>query len=129
MSSWLASLPHEIPFRAASAAQRIDARTIEGVFVCTANDALAESAPPPTLLFEAMAQLGGGLAFDEPGRHGFLSGIDRATIDDPPVAGDRILIRVTLEADFGGIFRFQGSASRAGVEFGRARFYLARSAE
>src|SRR5207248_2234083 len=58
--SWLASLPHQIPFRAASAATRVDERTIEGTFLCTANDAL----PLEVMAIEAMAQLAGGLVFD-----------------------------------------------------------------
>src|SRR5207253_7871399 len=36
--NWLQSLPHQIPFRAASTARVIDEKTIEGAFLCTAND-------------------------------------------------------------------------------------------
>ena len=57
--SWLASLPHQIPFRAASDATRTGDQTIEGVYVCTVNDAM----PAGVMAVEAMAQLGGGLAF------------------------------------------------------------------
>ena len=69
--SWLASLPHQIPFRAASAATRVDDKTIEGVYVCTANDVM----PSAVMAVEAMAQLGGGLAFAESPAPAFLSGI------------------------------------------------------
>ena len=121
MSSWLASLPHQIPFRAASAAQRIDDKTIEGTFLCTANDRLDSS----MMLVEAMAQLAGGLAFHETRGHGFISGIERCEIDRPVAAGDRVRIVVTLEADFGGIYRFTATASIDGLECARGRFYLA----
>lgn len=118
--NWLASLPHQIPFRAASAVTRRDATSIDGTFLWTANDTL----PAELMLVEAMAQFGGGLVFD-PSRHGFVSGIDACEVDRPIVAGDRLDIRVILEADFGGIFRFRGTASIEGVEVARGRFYLA----
>jgi hypothetical protein len=63
--TWLASLPHQIPFRAASAATRVDDKTIEGVYVCTANDTM----PSGVMAVEAMAQLGGGLAFATASSH------------------------------------------------------------
>ncbi len=91
MSSWLASLPHQIPFRAASAAERLDDRHIEGKFLCTANDAALE-----VMLVEAMAQCAGGLAFHETRGHGLLTGIDGCVISRPIVAGDVVTIRVTL---------------------------------
>jgi hypothetical protein len=119
--SWLASLPHQIPFRAASAATRIDDKTIEGLYVCTAGDAM----PPDVMVVEAMAQLGGGLAFANSRSHAFLSGIDACEIDRVIEAGDVIRFVVTLDADFGGTFRFTGSGAIDGVEVIRGRFYLA----
>jgi hypothetical protein len=119
--SWLASLPHQIPFRAASAATRIDDKTIEGVYVCTADDTM----PANVMAIEAMAQLGGGLAFANSRSHAFLSGIDRCEIDRAVEAGDVIRFVVTLDADFGGTFRFTGSGAIDGVEVIRGRFYLA----
>lgn len=119
--SWLASLPHQIPFRAASAATRIDDKTIEGVYVCTVNDQL----PSGVMAVEAMAQLGGGLAFTESRAHGFLTGIDRCEVDRAIEAGDVIRFVVTLDADFGGTFRFSGRGLIDGVEVVRGRFYLA----
>lgn len=119
--SWLASLPHQIPFRAVSAATRIDDRTIEGVYVCTVDDVM----PPDVMVIEAMAQLGGGLAFANSQSHAFLSGIDRCEIDRAIEAGDVIRFVVTLDADFGGTFRFTGSGAIDGVEVIRGRFYLA----
>jgi len=121
--SWLASLPHQIPFRVASAATRIDEKTIEGVYVCTVNDVM----PPNVMAVEAMAQLGGGLAFAESGAHGFLTGIDDCAIDRPIEVGDVIRLVVTLDANFGGTFRFSGSGVVDGVEVIRGRFYLASS--
>ena len=119
--NWLASLPHQIPFRAASAATRIDDRTIEGLFLCTADD----FAPAGVMAVEAMAQLGGGLAFAAAGSHALLSGIDRCEIDRAFEAGDVVRFFVTLEADFGGTFRFSGRGVVDGVEVVRGRFYLA----
>jgi 3-hydroxymyristoyl/3-hydroxydecanoyl-(acyl carrier protein) dehydratase len=119
--SWLASLPHQIPFRAASAATRIDEKTIEGVYVCTADELM----PSSVMAVEAMAQLGGGLAFANSPSHAFLSGIDQCEIDRAIEAGDVIRFVVTLDADFGGTFRFTGSGVIDGVEVIRGRFYLA----
>jgi 3-hydroxymyristoyl/3-hydroxydecanoyl-(acyl carrier protein) dehydratase len=119
--SWLASLPHQIPFRAASAAVRVDDKTIEGSYLCTANDFL----PSGLMAVEAMAQLGGGLAFAESRSHAFLSGIDGCEIDRAISPGDVIRFVVTLDADFGGMFRFSGKGSVDGVEVIRGRFYLA----
>jgi 3-hydroxymyristoyl/3-hydroxydecanoyl-(acyl carrier protein) dehydratase len=121
--SWLASLPHQIPFRAASAATRLDEKTIEGVYVCTMNDAM----PSSLMAVEAMAQLGGGLAFANSHSHAFLSGIDRCEIDRVIVPGDIIRFIVTLDADFGRMFRFEGRGVIDGVEVIRGRFYLALS--
>lgn len=121
--SWLASLPHQIPFRAASAATRIDEKTIEGSYVCTADDLM----PTSLMAIEAMAQLGGGLAFANSPSHAFLSGIDRCEIDRAIEAGDVIRFVVTLDADFGGTFRFTGRGLIDGVEVIRGRFYLALS--
>jgi len=125
VSSWLDSLPHQIPFRATADAVRINETSIEGDFLCTASDGLAEGEVVQSMIFEAMAQLGGGLAFAGAGTHGMLSGIDAATLHGPLEAGDRLHIRVTLEADFGGLFRFAGTADRDGTEYAKARFYLA----
>jgi 3-hydroxymyristoyl/3-hydroxydecanoyl-(acyl carrier protein) dehydratase len=121
--SWLASLPHQIPFRAASAATRIDEKTIEGVYVCTADDTL----PSSVMAVEAMAQLGGGLAFADSHSHAFLSGIDGCEIDRAIEAGDVIRFVVTLDANFCGTYRFSGSGAIDGVEVIRGRFYLASS--
>jgi 3-hydroxymyristoyl/3-hydroxydecanoyl-(acyl carrier protein) dehydratase len=118
--SWLASLPHQIPFRAASAATRIDEKTIEGTFLCTANDEL----PLEVMAVEAMAQLAGGLVFEA---QGFLTGIDRCEIDRAIAPGDVVRFVVTLEAEFGETFRFDGRGSVDGVEVARGRFYLAAS--
>jgi 3-hydroxymyristoyl/3-hydroxydecanoyl-(acyl carrier protein) dehydratase len=118
--SWLSSLPHQIPFRAASAATRVDDKTIEGTFVCTANDTL----PSEVMAVEAMAQLAGGLVFHE---QGFLTGIDRCEIARAIVPGDIVRFVVTLDAAFGGTFRFSGTGSVDGVEVARGRFYLAQA--
>ncbi len=118
--SWLQSLPHQIPFRAASAVRRRDERSIEGSFLWTANDAM----PPELMLVEGMAQFAGGLVFEG---QGFLTGIDRCEVMREISAGDLVIVQVTLEAEFGGTFRFAGVALADGVQVGRGRFYLAAS--
>lgn len=118
--SWLASLPHQIPFRAASAVRAREGKKISGLFLWTAN----ETMPPEIMLVEAMAQFAGGLAFHERG-HGMLTGIESCVVSRPISAGDLVTIQVTLEADFGGTFRFDGTATIDGLECGRGRFYLA----
>jgi hypothetical protein len=67
------------------------------------------------------------LAFANSRSHAFLSGIDRCEIDRAIEAGDVIRFVVTLDADFGGTFRFTGSGAIDGVEVIRGRFYLALS--
>jgi 3-hydroxymyristoyl/3-hydroxydecanoyl-(acyl carrier protein) dehydratase len=115
--TWLARLPHQIPFRAASAARRIEEKTIEGVYVCTANDAM----PAEVMIVEAMAQFAGGLVFES---RGFFTGIDRCEVLRAIEPGDVVSIRVELEAEFGGTFRFSGSGSIDGVDVVKGRFYL-----
>jgi 3-hydroxymyristoyl/3-hydroxydecanoyl-(acyl carrier protein) dehydratase len=116
--SWLANLPHQIPFRAASAVRRIDEKTIEGIYVCTANDVL----PTGVMAVEAMAQFAGGLVLEE---QGFLTGIDRCELLREIVPGDVLVCTVELEAEFGGTFRFSGTGRVDGVDTVRGRFYLA----
>jgi 3-hydroxymyristoyl/3-hydroxydecanoyl-(acyl carrier protein) dehydratase len=118
---WLKTLPHQIPFRAASAVTKADAQSIEGVYLCTANDTL----PAELMLVEAMAQFAGGLAFHEARGHGFFSGVDRCEITRAIEPGDAVAIRVVLEVAFGGTFRFSGTGHVDGVEVAKARFYLA----
>ena len=117
---WLTNLPHQIPFRAASAATRIDEKNIEGVFLCTANDEV-----PAIMAVEALAQCAGGLVFRE---QGFFTGIDRCELLRPLEAGDVMTCHVTLEADFGGMYRFSGTGRVDGVEVLRGRFYLSAHA-
>jgi len=116
--NWLSALPHQIPFRAASALIRKDETSIVGKFLWTAN----ESLPPQIMLIEAMAQFAGGLVFDA---QGFLSGIDNCEITRAIEPGDVVIVNVSVEADFGRIFRFSGTATIDGVEVARGRFYLA----
>lgn len=118
--NWLSSLPHQIPFRAASAVRRIDESTIEGVYVCTANDVL----PTAAMAIEAMAQFAGGLVLKE---QGYLTGIDRCELLRELVPGDLMVCTVTLDAAFGGTFRFSGVGRVGEVEAVRGRFYLAQS--
>jgi len=121
MPTWLSSLPHQIPFRAASTANRIDEKTIEGRFLVSANDRIFHE----VMLVEAMAQLGGGLAFQERRGHGLLTGIDRCEVAGMLDPGDVVDVVVRMDASFGDVFRFSGTASVGGVERAQARFYLA----
>ena|SRR5438067_5138300 len=117
--TWLSSLPHQIPFRAASTGRRVDDRTIEGTYLCAAED-------PALFVAEAMAQLAGGLVFDA-AQHGFLSGIEDLVLDRAPVVGDIVHIAVRLDAELGGLFRFSARGTIDGVDVARGRFYLAAS--
>lgn len=128
MKPWVESLPHEIPFRAASDARRIDDSTIEGVFLCTVADALTGSLPLETMLLEAMAQIAGTLAFQGSSEPGFLSAIDEARIEQPLDAGDRLVLTITMDAVFGGVSRFRGVATRDGLQCASAKFYLSKPA-
>lgn len=116
--NWLAHLPHQIPFRAATAVRRIDTKTIEGIYVCTANDVL----PTGVMAIEAMAQFAGGLVLES---QGFLTGIDHCEVLREIVPGDVMVCVVSLEAAFGGTFRFSGTGQIDGVDAVRGRFYLA----
>lgn len=120
--TWLSSLPHQIPFRAASSVIRKDEKSIEGKFLWTADETL----PPEVMLVEAMAQFAGGLVFES---QGFLSGIDACEVSRAIEPGDVVICRVVLDAAFGRTFRFDATASIDGVEVGRGRFYLASSDE
>lgn len=115
-------LPHQIPFRVASKLIRRDARSIEGEFVCTANDAM----PLDVMLVEAMAQFGGALVFDA---QGYLSAIDDCEVARAPVAGDVVLLEVRLDASLGALHRFTAVGRIDGVEVARARFCLSAHAE
>ena len=117
--NWLSSLPHQIPFRAASAVRSRDEKSITGVFLWTANEQL----PAEVMLVEAMAQFAGGLAFHERGQ-GMLTGIDSCEVTRAIEAGDAVTVHVVIEASFGDTFRFTGTASVDGLECARGRFYL-----
>jgi len=81
----------------------VDDDSIEGSFLCTADDALAAGGMPiDVMLIEAMAQFAGGLAFrDRPG-HGYLSAIDRCSIDRMIVAGGvESMSRIPMASDGG----------------------------
>ncbi|HEU4886899.1 MAG TPA: hypothetical protein VFV49_03360, partial [Thermoanaerobaculia bacterium] len=112
------NLPHQIPFRAASAVRRIDEKSVEGIYLCTANDVL----PTGVMAVEAMAQFAGGLVLES---QGFLAGIDRCEVLREVVPGDVLVCTVELEAEFGGTFRFSGTGRVDGVDAVRGRFYLA----
>jgi 3-hydroxymyristoyl/3-hydroxydecanoyl-(acyl carrier protein) dehydratase len=115
-------LPHQIPFRVASKLIHRDAASIEGEFLCTADDAM----PLDVMVIEAMAQFGGALVFNA---QGYLSAIDECEVTRVPVAGDTVRLLVTLDASLGALHRFSGVGRIDGVEVARARFYLSANAE
>lgn len=130
MSPFLTSLPHQIPFRAASGARFVDEKSAVGSYAVSPADALGQAgAESQFMLFEAMAQVGGSIAFREKHEPAFLSAIDSAEIHERLVVGDAVTLRVTLDATFGRLYRFTGIAEREGVEIARARFYLAAAEE
>lgn len=98
--------------------RRIDEKTIEGIYVCTANDIL----PTAVMAVEAMAQFAGGLVLES---QGFLTGVDRCAVSRELVPGDVMVCTVALEAEFGGTFRFTGTGRVDGVDVVQGRFYLA----
>ena len=118
--NWLAKLPHQFPFRAASAVRTISDKTVVGTYLVTANDTL-----PEIMAVEAMAQFAGGLVFKE---QGFFTGIDRCELSRELQPGDLVVCTVTLEAEFGGTFRFSGTGQIDGVEVLKGRFYLSANA-
>ena len=118
--NWLNALPHQIPFRAASSVIDRGESSIRGKFLWTAN----ETMPAQVMLVEAMAQFAGGLVFEA---QGFISGIDNCQVTRAIEPGDVVIVDVSVDADFGRIFRFNGTASIDGVEVARGRFYLASS--
>ena len=96
----------------------MDDKTIEGIYVCTANDVL----PTGVMAVEAMAQFAGGLVLES---QGFLTGIDRCELRREIEPGDVLVCTVELEAEFGGTFRFSGTGRVDGVDVVTGRFYLA----
>lgn len=123
MSFWLRSVPHRIPFRAASEI-RVDEDTVaHGLFLPSASDALP-GVSLELMLVEAMAQIGGALAFRESSAPGMLTALDEVKIEEVPQPGDRIEIEVRLDVTFAGLHRLHGTASLDGREIASARFVL-----
>jgi 3-hydroxymyristoyl/3-hydroxydecanoyl-(acyl carrier protein) dehydratase len=81
---------------------------------------------PEIMAVEAMAQFAGGLVFNE---QGFFTGIDRCELTRELQTGDVVVCTVTLEAEFGGTFRFSGTGRVDGVEVLNGRFYLSANAQ
>ncbi len=123
--SFLSLLPHQIPFRALSAIDSIDASRAQGVYFCSGTDEISGGNPPfMMMIFEAMAQLGGSVAFAGSHEPAWLSGISDAALAAPVLPGDRILLRVELQGQFGAMYRFEGTGFRDDQEIARAKFYL-----
>ncbi len=127
MSSFLASLPHQIPFRAASGAAMVDDQHARGIFLCSGGDALG----PLTIevmIVEALAQVGGLLAFRQSAAPGMLVALDEVRIHQRPSPGDRLDLEVNLDASFAGIHRLRGTATLGENVVAEARFHLAAAA-
>lgn len=125
MTGGLSRLPHQIPFRATSRIEVVDAERASGLFLHSAADALASGVPLEVMVLEAMAQTAGVLAFRGASEPGFLSAIDEARVDRALFGGESFRLEVRLVKSFGRIHRFDGVAFDGSVEFARARFYLA----
>jgi hypothetical protein len=121
----LSGLPHQIPFRATSRIEVVDAERATGIFHHSTADALAAGLPLEVMVIEAMAQTAGVLAFRGSSEPGFLSAIDEARVDHALFGGESFRLEVRLVKSFGRIHRFDGVAFDGSVEFARARFYLA----
>jgi len=105
-------------------------KTVEGSFISSPDDALYLGGTiPEILVIEAMAQIAGSLVFGESSAPGFLSAIDEARFEGPLTLGERLELSVTLDAEFGRIYRFRGIAARGGLQFASAKFYLAGAEE
>ena len=118
--TWLSSLPHQIPFRAASSLLTATDGEITGEFLCTVNDEM----PAEVMLVEAMAQFAGGLALRS---RGYLTAIDGCELTGAVTPGDVVRIEVRREASFGGLHRFVARGTIGGVEIARGRFTLAEA--
>jgi hypothetical protein len=125
----LSGLPHQIPFRATSRIDVVDAEHAVGVFHHTSADSLADGLPLELMVIEAMAQTAGVLAFGGSSEPGFLSAIDEARFDRALFGGESFRLEVRLVRSFGGIHRFDGVAFDGAAEFARARFYLAAQSD
>ncbi|MFA6958009.1 MAG: hypothetical protein WC538_19240 [Thermoanaerobaculia bacterium] len=125
MTGSLSGLPHQIPFRATSRIEVVDAENASGVFLHSAADALTSGIPLEVMVIEAMAQTAGVLAFRGSSEPGFLSAIDEARVERALFGGESFRLEVRLVKSFGRIHRFDGVAFDGSVEFARARFYLA----
>lgn len=123
MSNWLGSLPHQIPFRAASTGENLGEGRARGTRLVSAGDAMAGFAPE-LMLIEAMAQISGEIAFRGSGTPGSLAAIERFEITRLPRVGDLIEIETRLVTEFGGLFRFEGSARIGDEIVAHGRFYL-----
>jgi len=112
----IAPLPHQYPFRFVDAV--VEARDPEfssgRVSMTVTSGQRAFSGAQwgmSALLAEAIAQSALLLEGGDPeiGKSGFLAGIDRFSVDRPPVAGERLSISISLVARYGPIVKFFGS--------------------
>lgn len=116
-------LPHRYPFLLVDKVLEIeDGRRAVGIKNVNANEPYfvghfpGRPVMPGVLICEAMAQLGGILAYrshggTQPGRGMVLAGLDRVRFRRPVVPGDQLRIEVTMLEHHAGAWRMRGVAS------------------
>ena len=129
----LSELPHAYPFRFVDTVVEARNADFSGGSVRTALTANARASAghgwqSSLLLAEAIAQAALLLEGGDPGigRSGFLAGIEGFEASRAPRAGEELLIRVRLEAQFGAIVKFSGEVSSAGEPVARGSILVRR---
>jgi len=111
----IAPLPHQYPFRFVDAV--VEARDPEfssgrvSMTVTSGQRAFSGARwGMSALLAEAIAQSALLLEGGDPeiGKSGFLAGIDRFSVDRPPVAGERLSVSISLVARYVSLVKFFG---------------------
>lgn len=117
-----AYLPHRAPF---IFLDRIIA--LEPGVAATAHLLLTSDSRgfPPTLLLEAMAQLGGIAAGQQEGAGGVLAAIRRAELPRAIEPGERVTVEARVVKGFDALFLVEGEAVAGGEVIARATLTLA----
>lgn len=130
----MALLPHRYPFILVDRIIEMDPeKRIVGLKNVTINEPFFQGhfpgAPvmPGVLIIEAMAQVGGVLAYSSLAKEGkkgliYFMGIDNARFRKPVVPGDQITMDLKLLKKRGGVFRMSGKATVDGTLVTEAEF-------
>ncbi|MBW3566319.1 MAG: hypothetical protein KY459_16555 [Acidobacteria bacterium] len=123
MTSWQKELPHQIPFRAVSSIGSPEEDSVTAGSLISANDA-GRDFSPDFWLVEAMAQAAGRMAFGADALPGQLVAIDRYSVEQPPVIGDCVALRVKALTSLGNLHRFEATAMIDDVQIASATLTL-----